>query len=209
MSDTGPKKPFRRRSILRAALWMMVALVGAIVLFFWTFGLERADRSIAAATEPYGTAFSLVDQTCAPITEGALRGTPTAIFFGFTHCPDICPTTLYELAGHKQALDEAGEELQVVFVTVDPERDTPEILAQYVGSLGAEVTAITGEPAAVEAMLDGWGIQHSKVGEGETYTMDHTASVLLLGSGGQFVGTIAYGENPDTAREKLQRLATL
>ena len=94
-------------------------------------------------------------------------------------------------------------------MTVDPERDTPEILGQYVANVGTQVTALSGEPDAVRAMLDGWGIHASRVGEGENYTMDHTASVVLLGSAGQFVGTISYGENPQTAREKLLRLARL
>jgi protein SCO1 len=209
MSNRSQKPPRRKLSILRAGLWAMVVCVAGLLVFLWTFGLENAERSLDAATEPYGTSFELVDQNGAPFTDADLRGTPSAVFFGFTHCPDICPTTLYELAGHKKALDEAGADLRVVFVTVDPERDTPDILAQYVGSLGTEVTALSGEPEAVRAMLDGWGIQHERVGEGENYTMDHTASVILLGSAGQFVGTIAYGENPDTAREKLQRLATL
>ncbi|MFD2237344.1 SCO family protein [Aureimonas populi] len=209
MSDTGTPSPRGRLPLVRIGLWTLVAVAALVLVFVWALGFNRTSGYESTATEPYGTPFSLVDQNGEPVTEASLRGEPTAIFFGFTHCPDVCPTTLYELAGHKQALDERGEALRVVFVTVDPERDTPDILAQYVGSLGVDVTALTGEPQAVRQMLDGWGIHYSRVGEGESYTMDHTASVILLGSAGQFVGTIAYGENPDTAREKLQRLATL
>ncbi|WP_185985174.1 SCO family protein [Aureimonas mangrovi] len=209
MAKTNERGPRRPLAVLRAALWAMVVVVAAILLYLWTFGFQSVERSMTAATEPYGTPFTLIDQNGEPITEAALRGRPSAVFFGFTHCPDICPTTLYELAGHKQALEQEGQDLNVVFVTVDPERDTPEILGQYVGSMGTPITAITGEPAEVDAMLEGWGIQHEKVGEGDNYTMDHTASVILLGSAGQFVGTIPYGENPETAREALRRLATL
>lgn len=206
---TEGSKPRRKLPLVRAALWGMVIAVSGVLLYVWTFGVERADRSLSAATEPYGTAFSLVDQNGDAFTQDDLRGNPTAVFFGFTHCPDICPTTLYELAGHAQALAADGEDLDIVFVTVDPERDTPEILRQYVANVGADVTTLSGEPEAVRAMLDGWGVHASRVGDGDNYTMDHLASVLLLGSAGQFVGTIAYGENPETAREKLRRLVTL
>lgn len=206
---TEPKEPKKRRPILRTALWSMVALVGAILVGVWAIGLDRTTQMAASATEPYGTPFSLVDQDNQPFTQDDLRGGAAAVFFGFTHCPDICPTTLYELAGHKKALQQEGRDFKIVFVTVDPARDTPEILQQYVSSLGTEVTALSGPQDAVDAMLDGWGIHHQRVGEGDNYTMDHTASVLLLGSAGQFVGTLAYGENPGTAREKLERLVTL
>jgi protein SCO1 len=207
MPDPAPSRS--RLPLVRSALWGLVLIVSAVLLYVWVFGVGRIDGSYTAATEPYGTDFALVDQTGAAFTQDDLRGHPTAIFFGFTHCPDICPTTLYELAGHREALQEEGKDIEVVFVTVDPERDTPEILSQYVGSLGTEVTALSGEPEAVRSMLEGWGIHSRRVGEGDNYTMDHTASVILLGAAGQFVGTIAYGENPQTAREKLERLVTL
>lgn len=207
MSETPP--PRRKLPIVRTALWAMVAVMAGILLYLWTFGIQSTDGRLDAATQPYGSDFTLVDQTGETFTQDDLRGAPTALFFGFTHCPDICPTTLYELAGHRQALQAEGEDIQIVFVTVDPERDTPEILGQYVANVGTQVTALSGEPDAVRAMLVGWGIHASRVGEGENYTMDHTASVVLLGSAGQFVGTISYGENPQTAREKLLRLARL
>ena len=156
--------------------------------------------------QAYGAPFQLTDQSGAPTTEAVLRGRPNALFFGFTHCPDVCPTTLYELAGYQKALKAEGRDLGIVFVTVDPERDTPDILRTYVGSLAGDVTALTGDPAQVEAMLKGFGIYAKKVPQAEGYTMDHTASVLLLDRDGSFKGTIAYGENPDTAKAKLERL---
>ena len=206
---TQPTEPKKRPPVLRTALWSLVALVIAVLVGVWAIGLDRTGEFVANATEPYGTPFALVDQNDQPFTQNDLRGAASAVFFGFTHCPDICPTTLYELAGHKKALQEEGRDFQIVFVTVDPARDTPEILQQYVSSLGTDVTALSGPQAAVESMLEGWGIHHQRVGDGDNYTMDHIASVLLLGSAGQFIGTLAYGENPDTVREKLERLVTL
>lgn len=207
MSQPGSKPRGRRLPVVRAALWVLVALVAALLVLVVAFG-QRGTGDVRTAGEAYGGAFRLVDQTGAPVTEEVLRGRPTAMFFGFTHCPDVCPTTLYELAGYHERLAAAGRDLRIVFVTVDPERDTPEMLRVYTGSIGAPVTALTGEPAAVEAMLKSFGILARKVPQGDGYTMDHTASVLLLDRDGAFKGTIAYGENPDTAMQKLTRLAS-
>ncbi|RIX98857.1 SCO family protein [Aureimonas flava] len=193
---------------MRFALWFLVAAVLALLVLVWTFG--RAEMAqVTEGADPYGTAFTLVDQNGAPVTEAVLRSRPTALFFGFTHCPDVCPTTLYELSGYQKALKEKGESFGIVFVTVDPERDTPEILKTYVSALSSDITAVTGAPDAVAAMLKGYGAYSRKVEQGDDYTMDHTASVILLDRTGRFVGTIAYGEDPKTAEGKLERLVTL
>lgn len=192
--------------ILRLGLWALVALLlGAVVALVFLYG-QGGPRT---AGEPYGTPFRLVDQNGAPITEGELRGRPSAVFFGFTHCPEVCPTTLYELSGQQQRLKEAGKDLRVVFVTVDPERDTPDILKDYVTAVGPDITAITGAPDDIAAMLKGWGVYSAKVGEGADYSMDHTATTFLLDADGALAGTLAYGENSDTARAKLDRLVGL
>ncbi|MEF2073738.1 SCO family protein [Consotaella aegiceratis] len=196
----------KRTAILRYGLWAVVAfLAGAIA----TIALFYGNGSPVASEEPYGTPFQLVDQNDQPITEQALRGKPTAIFFGYTHCPDVCPTTLYEMAGYQQALRQEGKELQVVFVSVDPERDTPDFLKNYLSALGADIVGITGDPDKVEKMVKGWGIYAEKVpGNDGDYTMNHTASVFLLDREGRLAGTIAYGEDPKVAQQKLERLAS-
>lgn len=193
-------------SLFRAGLWAVVALlagaVAALILFYAPVGPVSGEG-------PFGTPFALVDQNGAAITEADLKGTPSAVFFGFTHCPEVCPTTLYELAGHQKRLKQEGKDLQVVFVTVDPERDTPEILKDYVAAVGPDITAITGAPDKIAAMLKGWGVYAAKVGEGPDYSMDHTATTFLLDADGALAGTLAYGEAPDTARAKLDRLVGL
>jgi len=187
------------RSILVGILVLMAAGVG-----FLTFDWYR--RSTGA--EAYGAPFTLVDQKGAPITEAAFRGHPSAVFFGFTHCPEVCPTTLFELDGWLKQLGDGGKNLRAYFVTVDPERDTAEIMNTYVSNVSDRITGITGEPDKVLAMAKAFGIYSRKVDlEGGDYTMDHTASVILLDSSGAFAGTIAYQENPDTALDKLKRLA--
>lgn len=188
------------RSILIGILVLMAAGVG-----FITFQWYRTMNG----GEPYGAAFTLVDQKGAEITEAAFRSQPTAVFFGFTHCPEICPTTLFELDGWLKKLGDEGKDIKVYFVSVDPERDTPEVLDAYVSNVSDRIVGITGTPESIAAMTKSFGIYSKKVPlEGSDYTMDHTASVLLLSNGGDFAGTIAYGENPDTALAKLKRLAT-
>jgi protein SCO1/2 len=188
------------RSILVGILVLMAAGVG-----FITFQWYRTMNG----SEPFGAPFTLVDQKGAAITEAAFRSQPTAVFFGFTHCPEICPTTLFELDGWLKKLGDEGKDIRAYFVSVDPERDTPDVLDAYVSNVSDRITGITGSPEKIAAMTKSFGIYSKKVPlDGGDYTMDHTASVLLLAKGGDFAGTIAYGENPDTAIAKLKRLAT-
>ena len=187
------------RAILVGILVVMAAGVGWL-----TFDWYRMQHS----GEPFGAPFTLVDQRGEAITEAAFRGAPSAVFFGFTHCPEVCPTTLFELDGWLRQLGDEGSEIRAYFVSVDPERDTPELLDAYVGNVSERIVGITGEPDKVFDMAKSFGIYWKKVElDGGDYTMDHTASILLLNRGGDFAGTIAYGENPDTAVAKLRRLA--
>lgn len=187
------------RSILIGILVLMAAGIGWLT-FDWYRGHYGG--------EAFGAPFTLVDQKGAPITEAAFRGQPSVVFFGFTHCPEVCPTTLFELAGWLKTMGDEGKNLRAYFVTVDPERDTPDVIKDYVGNFSDRIVGITGDPDKVHAMAKSFGIYWKKVDTGDgDYTMDHTASVLLLNGKGDFAGTIAYGENPDTAVAKLKRLA--
>lgn len=187
------------RYILVGILALMAAGIGWI-----TFEWYRMQMS----GDPYGAPFALVDQDGDPITEAAFRGHPSAVFFGFTHCPEVCPTTLFELDGWLNQLGDEGRDISAFLVSIDPERDTPEILGTYVSNVSDRIVGITGEPDRVAAMAKSFGIYVRKVDlEGGDYTMDHTASIILLDRSGAFFGTIAYGENADTAIAKLKRLA--
>jgi protein SCO1/2 len=110
---------------IRLVLWVLVAAM-AVALGWLTYEWQRTENELAG--KPYGVPFELVDQNGEPITEAAFRGRPTAVFFGFTHCPEICPTTLFELDGWLRQVDPDGGKIGAYFVTVDPERDTPELL---------------------------------------------------------------------------------
>ena len=193
---------------VRIVLWAAVAIVTA-ALAWLTFELTSSKQQLAEG--PFGVPFSLVAQDGEAITEKAFTGKPTALFFGFTHCPEVCPTTLYELNGWMQKTDPDGTRLQAYFVTVDPERDSPEMLQQYISNVSDRIKGISGPPEKVLEMVKGFRVYYRKVPLDEKkpdgdYTMDHTASVFLLDETGRFRGTIAYGENPDTAVEKLQNL---
>ncbi|CAH0341263.1 SCO family protein [Rhizobium sp. CECT 9324] len=193
---------------LRVVLWAGV-LIMAGLLGWLTLTVTQSGDKIAEG--PFGVPFELVDQNGKPISEQAFRGKPTALFFGFTHCPEVCPTTLFELNGWMKQVDPDAKGLQAYFVTVDPERDTPELLGQYISNVTDRVTGIAGEPAKVADVIKGFRVYAKKVPLDEKdpngdYTMDHTASIFLLDADGRFKGTIAYGENPDTAVKKLENL---
>lgn len=193
---------------VRIFLWSaVVAMAG--VLGWLTFAVTQSDQKIAEG--PFGVPFELVAQDGQPITEQAFRGKPTALFFGFTHCPEVCPTTLFELDGWLKQVDPDAKGLQAYFVTVDPERDTPEILGRYISNVTDRVKGIAGDPAKVAEVIKGFRVYAKKIPLDEAkpdgdYTMDHTASVFLLDAEGRFKGTIAYGENPETAVKKLENL---
>lgn len=187
------------RFILAGILVLMTAVVG-----FMTYQWYRTSNS----GEPYGAPFTLIDQNGAEITEAAFRGQPSVVFFGFTHCPEVCPTTLVEMDSWLKKLGDEGKDIRAYFVSVDPERDTPEIMKTYVGNVSDRIVGITGAPDKVAAMTKSFGIYSRKVDTGGgDYTMDHSASVLMLNRSGDFFGTIAYEENSETALAKLRRLA--
>ncbi len=193
---------------IRIALWIAIVLLAGL-LGWLTLELNRADEKLAEG--PFGVPFTLVAQDGSPIDEKAFTGKPTALFFGFTHCPEVCPTTLFELDGWLSKTDPDGTKMQAYFITVDPERDTPEIVQSYVSNVSKRITGISGPADKVMDMVKGFRVYARKVPVDEKqpdgeYTMDHTASVFLLDRDGRFRGTIAYGENPDVAVQKLENL---
>jgi protein SCO1/2 len=187
------------RSILVGILVLMAAGIGWL-----TFDWYRDHYG----GKPFGAPFTLVDEKGAPITEAAFRGHPSLLFFGYTNCPDVCPTTLSDMAVWLKTMGDGGKNLRAFFITVDPERDTPEVMKNYVTSVSDRITGITGDPDKVHAMAKAFDIYWKKVDSADGfYTMDHSAAVMLLDAKGDFAGTISYGENADTAIAKLKRLA--
>jgi protein SCO1/2 len=194
--------------VVRIVLFVLAAVMAG--LFFWLWNQVNSEN-VALSDKPFGVPFSLTRQDGAPITEAAFRGKPTALFFGFTNSPEICPTTVYELSGWMNKVDPKKDRLQAYFVSIDPDRDTPKALGTYLSNVTDRIIGISGDPEKVKEMARGFKVYFKKVPtdpakpDGE-YTMDHTASVFLLDRQGRFTGTIAYGENPDVAEKKLENL---
>lgn len=190
-------------SHIRTVLWTLVAVaaLGATGLYVYTT-MTRPAQAVALGQGDY----ELVTATGEAFNRDSLKGSPSMLFFGFTHCPDVCPTSLAEMTVWYEALGDNADDLNAFFVSVDPERDTAEIIGDYVSWTG-HVTGVTGSPDEIAKAAKSWGVYYEKVPlEGGDYTMDHTASVFLVNAEGEFEGTIAYRENSDTALAKLRRL---
>ena len=174
------------------ARWLLTAaaLCAAAAGFYLARQIDRGGPQLASGTwfpQAHAVgAFELEDLSGHPFTQQDLAGTPTLVFFGFTHCPDVCPTTLVKLAQIRQQA--ALAQLRVLFVTVDPQRDTPQALAQYVHAFDPQFEGLTGEPAAIGALAKHFGVAVNRVElPGGDYTMDHSAVVFLLNAEAQVV----------------------
>src|SRR3954468_4818018 len=139
-------------------------------------------------TATIGGPFRLTDQNGRTVTEQDFKGAPFLVFFGFTHCPDVCPTTLFEVSEILRNLGPDAARVRVAFITVDPERDTPAALKDYLSSFDPHLLGVTGDPAAIAAMGKAYRVYSKKVPlEGGGYTMDHTAIIYLMDKDGRFV----------------------
>jgi protein SCO1/2 len=155
-----------------------------------------------------GGPFTLVDHNGRTVTEKTFEGHPYLVFFGFTHCPDVCPTTLFNLSEVLKATGEDGRDLRALFITVDPERDTPEAMKSYISSFDERIVGLTGDRAAVEAAIRTFRAYAKKVPtSGGDYTMEHSATVYLMDEDGELVGTVNLNRPPEeVARDLLERV---
>ena len=137
------------------------------------------------------------------------KDTPTLLFFGFTHCPEVCPTTLSNLLNNIELLEKNKKNYRVLFVTLDPERDTINNLNDYLQNFNSSVIGLTGELNEINKFAKNWNIYWEKVAEGDDYTINHTATVFMINKNGNFAGTIAWGESDKSIKLKLQKLLNL
>ena len=187
---------------LRMVLWGLVIVAGIAATVLYVFFPPQRPVGL------FGGEFTLQSTRGGEFTQADLRGTPSLIFFGYTFCPDVCPTTLAESTGWRESLGLTEDDLRLIFVTVDPERDTVENLEQYLSIFGSPVIGLSGTPEQTEAAKKAFGVYSEKVEDASSteYLVNHTASVFLIDADGQFEGTIAYGEQRDTALEKVRKL---
>ncbi len=189
---------------LRLILWVLVAIAAGGAAFL-AFGPGVSPSTAGEAI--YARPFSLVDQDGVSVTQADYLGKPSAWFYGFTHCPDVCPTALAEMSAILEALGPDADKLQVVFVSVDPERDTPEIMKDYVDYFDPRIVGLTGDLAQVATMAKDRYIFFEKVPmEGGDYQMEHQASIQLVTADGRFFGTLAAEEGFDVRLAKVRRL---
>ena len=135
-----------------------------------------------------------------------LRGAPFAIFFGFTHCPDICPSTLADMTDLIERLGDDADKMRFVFVTLDPERDTPALLSDYLGYFDPRIVGLTGTPEQTAAIARAYRVVYERVDTSGDYTLNHTATVFLMGADGRLASALNYGEPLDLQFKKLSRL---
>lgn len=217
--DTPPiiEPPRSALRTVRLLIWGMVAvaaLLFAYLLLRPTPGgpgqtvLTRAAPGMPGFT--LGGPFTLTGADGKPFSSAqALAGKPYAMFFGFTNCPDVCPNTLARLARLRQLLGKGEDAFEIVFVSVDPQRDTPEAVGKYAELFNTPIIGLTGTPEQVAAAAKQHAIYQAKVedeGAPDGYTVDHGAAVLLFGKDGKFVGTIAAEETDQPALDKLRRI---
>lgn len=191
---------------VRIAVWVAIAVIVAAIAWIVVGPRSQTDGGGGLLAAAIGGPFALTDQQGQPVTEAALKGHPSAIFFGYTYCPDVCPTTLADLTLWLGDLGADADKLKVYFVTVDPERDTPAQMKDYLSAFDPRITGLTGSREAIDQMLKEYRVYSRKVGDGPNYTMDHTATVYLLDADANFVGTLDYQEKPEIALTKLKRL---
>jgi protein SCO1/2 len=193
---------------VRIILWALVAVALAAFAFL-SFQPARtpAPQSQPMVMSSIGGPFTLVGSDGKPFSSAKLAGKPYAIFFGFTLCPDVCPTTLARMAKLRQELGGGNKAFEIIFVTVDPERDGPSQVGKYAELFDTPIIGLTGSPAQIEQVKKQFGIFSKKVPDGSgDYSVDHTSTVLLFDRKGGFVATIAPEEQDSAALAKLKRI---
>ena len=187
------------------SILVVVAAVSAAALGY----LYLYQGGTGPAAVPIGGPLRLTDQDGKPFDSTSLAGKPYAVFFGFTHCPDACPTTLSEIARVEDEIGAPAKDLTTLLVTVDPERDTPEVLKEYISNFGGNTVALSGTPEQIAAAAKAYRVFYKKVPTSDGgYTMDHTAVLYLMDREGRFRDVVAYSEDHDRYVEKIRKLLT-
>jgi protein SCO1/2 len=191
----------------RLPILIGLVIVAVLSLGVMAFVQVRQAPTATVAAVDIGGPFQLIDTAGRPVTEKALIGKPTAVFFGFTYCPEVCPTTLTEIGAALNALGRDADKLNVVFVSVDPERDTPEQMKTYLSNFDPRIQGFTGAPEAVAKTAKAYRVFYKKVPlEGGNYTVDHSSAVYLFDKKGRFVEPIGYGSPHDRVVAQLKKL---
>ena len=204
-APANPPRPPRFAVIAIVLAAVLVVAAGALL----ALAVRETPRGAAgtALANAIGGPFHLTDQNGKAVSDADLKGKWQLVFFGYTHCPDTCPTALNEIA---LALDQLGvkrDEVEIVFITVDPDRDTPEVMKAYVQSFDARIIALTGSADAVAQAAKAYRVYYAKHprGDGE-YDMDHSAVIYVMNPDGRFTATFTPDSTADAIAQRLQKL---
>jgi len=197
--------------IIRYTAWTAVGALAVAMTVIALFGVQPGRTPTVVqytGTAAVGGPFELSTTDGTPFTDANVKGRPYLVFFGFTNCPDVCPTTLFELTGLFKEMGPSADKITPLMVSVDPERDTPETLKVYMTAFDPRVIALRGTPEQTAKTAKAFAAYFKKVPlDGENYTMDHTAGVWLMKADGTFQGTLDMHEPRETQLKKLEMLA--
>lgn len=198
---------WKKNLVLLVGLSVGALVLAAAVAFVLPGPTGTTVGGSASGVAAIGGPFRLTTHDGTALTDAELRGKPFAVFFGFTHCPDVCPTTLFDITELLRELGPEANRLQVLFVSVDPARDTPELLRAYLSSFDPRITGLTGSEEEIAAAAKAYRAFHRKVPtEGGSYVMEHTATVYLMDRSGRFFSALDYHEGREAKLAKLKRL---
>ncbi|MFL5297345.1 MAG: SCO family protein [Phenylobacterium sp.] len=186
-------------------IWAVLAILALAFAGLTGLAVRHGVLDPPAQTAAIGGPFHLVDQAGRPVTEAALKGKWSAVFFGFTFCPEACPTTLLALAQAEKQLGRRADDFQTVFISVDPQRDTPKVMANYLsnGSFPHRTLGLTGTPDQAAAAARAYHVFYQKAGDGPDYQVNHSTITYLMSPKGRFVCALPYGTPPDVLAAKI------
>ena len=189
------------RPLVIATAFAASLVVGLLIVFWATGGVSKVAQPAAI-----GGPFQLTDQHGKAVTDKSLKGKPTLIFFGYTHCPDVCPTSLFEISEVLRAMGKDADKVNAVFISVDPERDTPTTMKEYLSSFDPHLEGLSGDPAETAKVITSYRVYAKKVPTKDgDYTMDHTALIYLMDRDGRFVSPFNLKRTPDEAAADLKK----
>ena len=190
---------------LKTSIIILAGCFGIFLFIMLPIILSIQDKKEDNVASYTGSSFTLTDVNNNPITEKSFQGPVTALFFGFTHCPDICPMTLNKLNIISEQLKKENKSLKVFFISIDPERDTPGVMRDYLSSFGDQFIGITGEPEKIFKLSQSWSIVSQKIfSENGEYTVNHSSPVILL-KDGKYVATIRQQDDIKKSLKKIKK----
>ena len=189
------------RPLVIATAFAASLVVGLLIVFWAMGGVSKVAQPAAI-----GGPFQLTDQHGKAVTDKNLKGKPTLIFFGYTHCPDVCPTSLFEISEVLRAMGKDADKVNAVFISVDPERDTQAAMKDYLSSFDPHLEGLSGDPDAIANVIKSYRVYAKKVPTKDgDYTMDHTALIYLMDRDGRFVSPFNLKRTPEEAAVELKR----